>query len=78
MNDAKGGSIKFHGILKGQEQSDELREIPRTEVQVPKQRILYRGYYVDTAEKKAKKIEKYIKRQLDEDKAGEQMTMENI
>ena len=37
-----------------------------------------RGYYVDTAGKNAKKIEEYIRRQLEEDKAGEQLTMGNI
>ena len=36
-----------------------------------------RGYYVDTAGKNAKKIEEYIRHQLDEDKAGEQLTMGN-
>ena len=34
-----------------------------------------RGYYVDTTGKNAKKIEEYKKHQLDEDKAGEQMTI---
>ena len=33
--------------------------------------------YVDTAGKNAKKIEEYIKHQLDEDQAGEQLTMGN-
>ena len=37
-----------------------------------------RGYYVDTVGKNAKKIEEYIKHQLDEDKAGEQLTMGNF
>ena len=37
-----------------------------------------RGYYVDTAGKNAKKIAEYIKHQLDEDKAGEQLTMGNF
>ena len=37
-----------------------------------------RGYYVNTAGKNAKKIEEYIRRQLEEDKAGEQLTMGNI
>ena len=37
-----------------------------------------RGYYVDTVGKNAKKIEEYIKRQLEEDKAGEQLTMGNF
>ena len=36
-----------------------------------------RGYYIDTAGKNAKKIEEYIRHQLDEDKAGEQLTMGN-
>ena len=37
-----------------------------------------RGYYVDTVGKNAKKIEEYIRHQLDEDKAGEQLTMGNF
>ena len=32
-----------------------------------------RGYYVDTVGKNAKKIQEYIKNQLEEDKIGEQM-----
>ena len=37
-----------------------------------------RGYYVDTAGKNAKKIQEYIQHQLEEDKAGEQLTMGNF
>lgn len=37
-----------------------------------------RGYCVDTAGKNAKKIEEYIRRRLEEGKAGEQLTMGNI
>ncbi len=37
-----------------------------------------RGYYVDTAGKNDKKIAEYIRRQLEEDRAGEQMTMGNF
>ena len=37
-----------------------------------------RGYYVDTAGKNAKKIQEYIQRQLEEDNAGEQLTMGNF
>ena len=36
-----------------------------------------RGYYVDTAGKNAQRIAEYIKKQLEEDKAGEQLTMGN-
>ena len=34
-----------------------------------------RGYYVDTVDKNKAKIAEYIRRQLEEDKLGEQMTM---
>lgn len=34
-----------------------------------------RGYYVDTVGKNAKKIEEYIKNQLEEDRLAEQLTM---
>jgi len=37
-----------------------------------------RGYYVDTVGKNAKKIEEYIKKQLEEDKANEQLTIPNF
>ena len=33
----------------------------------------FRGYYVDTVGKNAKKIAEYIKNQLEEDKIGKQM-----
>ena len=34
--------------------------------------------YVDTAGKNTKRMEEYIRHQLDEDKVGEQLTMENF
>jgi len=37
-----------------------------------------RGYYVDTAGKNAKKIEEYIRTQLQEDIADDQLTMKDI
>ena len=37
-----------------------------------------RGYYVDTAGKNANKIAEYIRNQLAEDQAGEQLTMGNL
>ena len=37
-----------------------------------------RGYYVDTVGKNAKKIQKYIQCQYEQDKAGEQLTMPNF
>lgn len=44
-------------------------------MQIQEPRIL--GYYVDTAGKNAQRIAEYIKKQLEEDKAGEQLTMGN-
>ena len=38
----------------------------------------FMGYYVDTAGKNAKKIQEYIQRQYEQDKAGEQLTMPNF
>ena len=35
-----------------------------------------RGYYVDTAEKNAKKIQEYIQNQLTQDKMSEQLTFD--
>ena len=37
-----------------------------------------RGYNVDTVGKNAKKIEEYIRNQLEEDRMGEQLTMGNF
>ena len=34
-----------------------------------------RGYYVDTVGKNARRIEEYIRHQLEEDKLGEQLTL---
>ena len=37
-----------------------------------------RGYYVDTAGKDAKKIQKYIQDQLKEDELSEQLTLDLV
>ena len=74
----KGSSVELHGIPKGKEQSNDLREVPGTAVQVRNREFWCCGYYVDTAGKNARKIEEYIRHQLDEDKAGEQLTMGNF
>ena len=41
-------------------------------------RELVPEYYVDTVGKNAKKIEEYIRNQLEEDRMGEQLTMGNF
>ena len=51
---------------------------PRNGIGVVGWIYFYAVYYVDTVGKNAKKIEEYIKHQLEEDQAGEQLTMGNI
>jgi len=77
-NTTKGSSIQFYGIFKREEQLDDLRKISRAKYKYRNRKFWCRGYYVDTAGKNAKKIEEYIRRQLDGDKAGEQLTMGNF
>ena len=68
----------FMGYLKGKSSLMIYEKYPELKYKYRNQEFWCRGYYVDTAGKNAKKIEEYIKHQLDEDKAGEQMTMPNF
>ena len=43
------------------------------EIQIPKQKILDKGYYVDTIGKNTERIKEYIKNQLEEDKTIKQL-----
>lgn len=70
--------IQFHGIFKREEQSDDIRKVPRIEIQISEPRILVQRVLRRYSGQNAKKIEEYIRRQLEEDKAGEQLTMGNI
>ena len=75
---AKGGGIKLYGYLKGKSSLMIYEKYPELRYKYRNREFWCRGYYVDTAGKNAKKIEEYIRRQLDEDKAGEQLTMGNF
>ena len=68
----------FMGNLKGKSSLMIYEKYPELKYKYRNREFWCRGYYVDTAGKNAKKIEEYIKHQLDEDKAGEQMTMPNF
>ena len=68
----------FMGYLKGKSSLMIYEKFPELKYKYRNREFWCRGYYVDTAGKNAKKIEEYIRHQLDEDKAGEQMTMGNI
>ena len=68
----------FMGYLKGKISLMIYEKFPELKYKYRNREFWCRGYYVDTAGKNAKKIEEYIRRQLDEDKAGEQLTMGNF
>lgn len=65
----------FMGYLKGKSSLMIYEEFGDLKFKYRNREFWCRGYYVDTVGKNAKKIVEYIKRQLDEDKLGEQMTM---
>ena len=68
----------FVGYLKGRRSLMIYEKYPELKYKYRNREFWCRGYYVDTVGKNAKKIEEYIKHQLDEDKAGEQLTMGNF
>ena len=68
----------FMGYLKGKSSLMIYEKYPELKYKYRNREFWCRGYYVDTVGKNAKKIEEYIKNQLDEDKAGEQLTMGNF
>ena len=68
----------FMGFLKGKSSLMIYQKWGNMKFKYRNRQFWCRGYYVDTAGKNAKKIEEYIRRQLEEDKAGEQLTMGNI
>lgn len=62
----------FMGYLKGKWSLMIYEKYPELRYKYRNREFWCRGYYVDTAEMNSKKIEEYIRHQLDEDKAGEQ------
>ena len=68
----------FMGYLKGKSSLMIYEKYPELKYKYRSREFWCRGYYVDTAGKNAKKIEEYIRRQLEEDRAGEQLTMGNF
>ena len=68
----------FMGYLKGKSSRMIHERFPELRYQYRNREFCCRGYYVDTAGKNAKKISEYIKHQLEEDQAGERLTMGNF
>jgi putative transposase len=65
----------FMGYLKGKSSLMLYEKFPELKFKYRNREFWCRGNYVDTAGKNVQKIAQYIKKQLAEDKAGEQMTM---
>lgn len=67
----------FMGYLKGKSSLMIYEKYPELKCKYRNREFWCRRYYVDTAGKNAQRIAEYIKKQLEEDKAGEQLTMGN-
>ena len=68
----------FMGYLKGKSSLMIYEKYPELKYKYRNREFWCRVYNVDTAGKNAKKIQEYIQKQLEEDKAGEQLTMGNF
>ena len=69
---------QFMGYLKGKSSLMIYEKYPELKYKYRNRELWCRGYYVDTAGKNDKKIAEYIRRQLEEDQSGEQLTMGNF
>ena len=68
----------FMGYLKGKSSLMLYEKFPELKFKYRNREFWCRGYYVDTAGKNDKRIAEYIRHQLEEDQAGEQLTMGNF
>ena len=68
----------FMGYLKGNSSLMIYEQFPELKYKYRNREFWFRGFYVDTAGKNAKKIQEYIQQQYEKDKAGEQLTMLNF
>ena len=68
----------FVGYLKGKSSLMIYEQFPNLKYMYRNREFWCRGYYVDTVGTNAKKIEEYIRNQLEEDRMGEQLTMGNF
>lgn len=65
----------FMGYLKGKSSTMLYEEFGELKYKYRSREFWCRGNYVDTAGKKARRIQEYIKKQLKEDELGEQLTI---
>ena len=66
------------GYLKGKSSLMIFEKYANLKYKYGNRQFWCRGYYVDTAGKNSKKIAEYIRHQLDEDRALDQMTMKEF
>ena len=64
---------KFMGYLKGKSTTMIYEQFPELKYKYRNREFWCKGYYVDTVGKNERRIAEYIKKQLDEDKLGEQL-----
>ena len=64
---------KFMGYLKGKSTTMIYEQFPELKYKYRNREFWRKGYYVDTVGKNERRIAEYIKKQLDEDKLGEQL-----
>ena len=65
----------FVGFLKGKSSLIIFKRYSHLKYKYGNRQFWCRGYYIDTADKNAKKIAEYIQNQLKEDQVEDQMTM---
>ena len=61
------------GYLKGKSTTMIYEQFPELKYKYRNREFWCKGYYVDTVGKNERRIAEYIKKQLDEDKLGEQL-----
>ena len=66
---------KFMGYLKGKSSTMLYEQFGELKYKYRNREFWCKGYYVDTVGKNESRIAEYIKKQLEEDKLGEQLTM---
>lgn len=74
----KAAVSSFMGYLKGKSGLMIYEKFPELRYKYRNREFWCRGYHMDTVGKNAKKIAEYIQHRLDQDKAGEQLTMGNF
>ena len=69
---------QFMGYLKGKSATMIYEQFPELKYKYRNREFWCRGYYVDTTGKNTKRIQEYIKHQLDEDKLGDKLSFPEV